>query len=119
MKSCDSSATVVQRLAVVDDVDLGQVPLDQLGVLAAQLVGLHPVDVAHSGVGRHRQRLVQRADLQAVAAEEAGRQSRPGVEVRGGRWGRGRRGLGSALAPVERAHRLQATCQLTRTARCG
>ena len=52
------------------------------GYSRAQVVDRHPVDVADMCVGGRRQRLVQGADLQALAEQEAGGELGAGVEVR-------------------------------------
>ena len=97
----------LEQLAVVDHVDLGQVPVGQLGTPRAacrpaggRRNGLWPWEV--------RQRLVEGADLQAFAGQEAGRELAACVEIDRGRvdWsGRILLRLGTESAHLQQATR--------------
>ena len=89
MKSCEASGDRGQQLAVVDHVDGGQVPLGELGVLGAQVLDRHPVDVADVRPG---------GGLRAAGgAPRSPARGRPGSarRTRGGRRGRPEPGRGA------------------------
>ena len=112
MKSCDLVGDRLEQLAVVDHVDLGQVPVGQLRVLAAQVVDGDAVDVADARLGRDRQRLVEGADLQSFAGQEARRELAARVEE--DRGGVDRRGLILLRLATGQAHLLEATRSVDR-----
>ena len=51
MKSCEAGS-------IVENIGLGQVPVGQFGIFAAQVGNLQTIDVRHRDAWRHYQRLV-------------------------------------------------------------
>src|ERR1700754_2681667 len=94
-----------QRLAVVDHVDVGQVPIDEFRGFASQVGRGQTVDIAGVRVGGQRHRLVQRSDLDPLAEQVAVGEGGAGVQI-----DRYRVELGRELSGhFDRAHCVQAT----------
>ena len=97
MKSWRAGGDRLQPLAVVDDVDPVRSQLGQLGVLAAQLVDRHPVDVAGLGVRRASSAAGAAARSRVPRRRGSGRRTRRGRRGRG--WSVERDLLGRGASP--------------------
>ena len=98
MKSADASACVAKRLAVVDHVHRRDRLSVELGIVLAQPRLVHAVHVAGSRSGPQRQRCIQRADLETLAAQVAPGE-RPAAQLQHD----GARGVAAYVAVEHRA----------------
>ena len=71
-KSWVASPIVERTLAVVDDVGFDELFICELCVVTAELRDGHPIDVLHAGRRRDLQRLMKRANLDALALQICG-----------------------------------------------